>query len=142
MDMSGVQLPTLPSSLQFLEKLQTLCLDYCGLGDIALIGELKMLKVLSLIGSNIVRLPREIGQLTRLQLLDLRDNPTLEIIPPNVLSCLTQLEDLYMENSFLQWGVEGLDSRRNNASLAELKDLPYQCKHTVGGGDPAVAEEN
>uniref|UniRef100_A0A6N2LW98 Uncharacterized protein n=1 Tax=Salix viminalis TaxID=40686 RepID=A0A6N2LW98_SALVM len=110
MDMSRVQLPTLPSSLQFLEKLQTLCLDSCGLGDIALIGELKMLKVLSLTGSNIVQLPREIGQLTRLQLLDLTDNPTLEIIPPNVLSCLTQLEDLYMENSFLQWGVEGLDN--------------------------------
>ncbi|KAJ6434493.1 hypothetical protein OIU84_018081 [Salix udensis] len=103
MDMTRVQLPTLPSSLQFLEKLQTLCLDGCGLGDIALIGELKMLKVLSLMGSNIDRLPREIGQLTRLQLLDLKDNPTLEIIPPNVLSCLTQLEDLYMENSFLQW---------------------------------------
>ncbi|KAJ6757128.1 hypothetical protein OIU74_026388 [Salix koriyanagi] len=129
MDMTKVQLPTLPSSLQFLEKLQTLCLDYCGLGDIALIGELKMLKVLSLIGSNIVRLPREIGKLTRLQLLDLRDNPTLEIIPPNVLSCLTQLEDLYMENSFLQWGVVGLDSPRNNASLAELKDLP--CLSTL-----------
>uniref|UniRef100_A0A6N2LUR3 AAA+ ATPase domain-containing protein n=1 Tax=Salix viminalis TaxID=40686 RepID=A0A6N2LUR3_SALVM len=129
MDMTRVQLPTLPSSLQFLEKLQTLCLYDCVLGDIALIGELKMLKVLSLMGSNIVRLPREIGKLTRLQLLDLTDNPTLEIIPPNVLSCLTQLEDLYMENSFLQWGVEGLDSPRNNASLAELKDLP--CLSTL-----------
>ncbi|KAG5229941.1 disease resistance NBS-LRR family protein [Salix suchowensis] len=129
MDMTRVQLPTLPSSLQFLEKLQTLCLDRCGLRDIALIGELKMLKVLSLMGSNIDRLPREIGQLTRLQLLDLKDNPTLEIIPPNVLSCLTQLEDLYMENSFLQWGVEGLDSPRNNASLVELKDLP--CLSTL-----------
>ncbi|KAJ6757117.1 hypothetical protein OIU74_026382 [Salix koriyanagi] len=129
MDMTEVQLPTLPSSLQFLEKLQTLCLDHCVLGDIALIGELKMLKVLSLMGSNIVQLPREIGQLTRLQLLDLTNNPTLEIIPPNVLSSLTQLEDLYMENSFLQWGVEGLDDRRNNASLAELKDLP--CLSTL-----------
>ncbi|KAB5529216.1 hypothetical protein DKX38_019297 [Salix brachista] len=129
MDMTRVQLPTLPSSLQFLEKLQTLCLDYCVLGDIALIGEIKMLKVLSLIGSNIDRLPREIGQLTRLQLLDLTKNPTLEIIPPNVLSCLTQLEDLYMENNFLQWGVEGLDSPRNNASLAELKNLP--CLSTL-----------
>uniref|UniRef100_A0A6N2LEU2 AAA+ ATPase domain-containing protein n=1 Tax=Salix viminalis TaxID=40686 RepID=A0A6N2LEU2_SALVM len=138
MDMTDVQLPTLPSSLQFLEKLQTLCLNYCGLGDIALIGELKMLKVLSLIGSNIVRLPREIGQLTRLQLLDLTDNPTLEIIPPNVLSCLTQLEDLYMENSFLQWGVEGLDDRRNNASLAELKDLPYLSTLYLHITDPMI----
>ncbi|KAJ6746172.1 hypothetical protein OIU74_028771 [Salix koriyanagi] len=138
MDMTEVQLPTLPSSLQFLEKLQTLCLDHCGLGDIALIGELKMLKVLSLIGSNIVRLPREIGQLTRLQLLDLTHNPTLEIIPPNVLSCLTQLEDLYMENSFLQWGVEGLDSRRNNASLAELKYLPYLSTLYLHITDPMI----
>ncbi|KAB5529260.1 hypothetical protein DKX38_019341 [Salix brachista] len=138
MDMTRVQLPTLPSSLQFLEKLQTLCLDGCGLGDIALIGELKMLKVLSLMGSNIDRLPREIGQLTRLQLLDLKDNPTLEIIPPNVLSCLTQLEDLYMENSFLQWGVEGLDDRRNNASLAELKYLPYLSTLYLHITDPMI----
>ncbi|KAJ6434497.1 hypothetical protein OIU84_018084 [Salix udensis] len=138
MDMTRVQLPTLPSSLQFLEKLQTLCLYYCVLGDIALIGELKMLKVLSVMGSNIVRLPREIGKLTRLQLLDLTDNPTLEIIPPNVLSCLTQLEDLYMENSFLQWGVEGLDSPRNNASLAELKYLPYLSTLYLHITDPMI----
>lgn len=133
-----MQLPTLPSSFQFLEKLQTLCLNSFGLEDIALIGELKMLKVLSLTGSNIVRLPREIGQLTRLQLLDLRDNPTLEIIPPNVLSCLTQLEDLYMENSFLHWGVEGLDSPRNNASLAELKNLPYLSTLYLHITDPMI----
>uniref|UniRef100_A0A6N2LVQ7 AAA+ ATPase domain-containing protein n=1 Tax=Salix viminalis TaxID=40686 RepID=A0A6N2LVQ7_SALVM len=138
MNMTDVQLPTLPSSLQFLEKLQTLCLDYCVLGDIALIGELKMLQVLSLVGSDIDRLPREIGQLTRLQLLDLTDNPTLEIIPPNVLSCLTQLEDLYMENSFLQWGVEGLDDRRNNASLAELKYLPYLSTLYLHITDPMI----
>ncbi|KAJ6380304.1 hypothetical protein OIU76_016879, partial [Salix suchowensis] len=96
MDMTGVQLPTLPSSLQFIEKLQTLCLDHCGLGDIALIGELKMLKVLSLI------------------------------------------EDLYMENNFLQWGVEGLDSRRNNASLAELKYLPYLSTLYLHITDPMI----
>ncbi|KAG6750460.1 hypothetical protein POTOM_044955 [Populus tomentosa] len=137
-DMTDVQLPTLPSSLQFLEKLQTLCLDSCGLKDIAMIGELKMLKVLSLIGSNIVRLPREMGQLTRLQLLDLRDNPSLEMIPPNVLSCLTQLEDLYMENSFLQWGIEGLDSQRNNASLAELKYLPNLSTLYLHITDPMI----
>ncbi|XP_052302596.1 probable disease resistance protein At4g27220 isoform X2 [Populus trichocarpa] len=137
-DMTAVQLPTLPSSLQFLEKLQTLCLDSCGLKDIAMIGELKMLKVLSLIDSNIVRLPREIGQLTRLQLLDLSNNPRLEMIPPNVLSCLTQLEDLYMENSFLQWRIEGLDSQRNNASLAELKYLPNLSTLYLHITDPMI----
>ncbi|XP_011023690.1 PREDICTED: probable disease resistance protein At4g27220 [Populus euphratica] len=138
MDMTGVQFPTLPSSLQFLEKLQTLCLDSCSLKDIAMIGELKMLKVLSLIGSNIVRLPREIGQLTRLQLLDLSNNPRLEIIPLNVLSCLTRLEDLYMENSFLQWVIEGLYSQRNNASLAELKCLPNLSTLYLHITDPKI----
>ena len=66
---SGVLL--LPSSLSSLENLQTLCLD----GEVQnaiIIGELKNLKALSLSLSNTERLPKEIGQLTHLQLLDLR----------------------------------------------------------------------
>ncbi|CAK7340829.1 unnamed protein product [Dovyalis caffra] len=122
-DLSDLHLLAIPSSLQFLENLQTLCLDRCDLGDIAIIGEMKRLLVLSLQGSNIVRLPREIGQLTRLQLLNLSNNPTLVVIPPNVLSCLTQLEDLYMEDSFLRWEDEGSKKVERNASLAELKHL-------------------
>ncbi|KAJ6757134.1 PHOSPHATASE putative-RELATED [Salix koriyanagi] len=54
------------------------------------------------------------------------------------MSCLTQLEDLYMENSILQWGVEGLDSGRNNASLAELKDLPYLSTLYLHITDPMI----
>uniref|UniRef100_A0A2N9EHJ0 Uncharacterized protein n=1 Tax=Fagus sylvatica TaxID=28930 RepID=A0A2N9EHJ0_FAGSY len=66
-------------------------------------------------------LPREIGQLTHLRLLDLSNCSKLEVIPSNVLSRLIQLEELYVRNSFTQWEVEGLNNER--ASLAELKHL-------------------
>ncbi|KAJ4836119.1 hypothetical protein Tsubulata_035425, partial [Turnera subulata] len=123
LDLTEVHLSPLPLSIQHLESLQTLCLDFCHLEDIRLIGHLKNLKVLSMIGSNIVQLPREIGQLTNLQLLDLTRCTRLEVIPANVLSCLTKLEDLLMYNTFLQWEVEGHDGERDIASLSELKLL-------------------
>ncbi|GLT60880.1 hypothetical protein SLA2020_336220 [Shorea laevis] len=121
LDCTKMQLSSLPSSLCLLENLQTLCLDQCVLGDIAVIGELKNLTVLSLLDSHISQLPREIGLLTRLRLLDLSDCSKLEVIPPNVLSSLVALEELYMSNSFSQWEAEGL----NNASLDELKHLSH-----------------
>jgi hypothetical protein len=54
-------------------------------------------------------------------MLDLSNCTKLEVIPPNVLSRLIQLEELYVGNSFTQWEVEGLNNER--ASLAELKHL-------------------
>jgi Leucine-rich repeat (LRR) protein len=121
LDLTKVQLSALPSSLGLLRNLQTLCLDQCVLGDIAVIGELKNLAILSLLNSHISQLPREIGFLTRLRLLDLSHCFKLEAIPPNVLSSLVALEELYMGNSFVQWEAEGL----NNASLAELNNLSH-----------------
>ena len=61
MDLSNVHLSPMPLSLHLLENLHTLCLDGCVLEDIAAVGELNKLQVLSLIDANIVRLPREIG---------------------------------------------------------------------------------
>ena len=43
------------------------------------------------------------------------------MIPPNVLSRLVQLEQLYVCNSFTQWELKGVNNER--ASLAELKHL-------------------
>lgn len=123
LDLTGLHLSSLPSSLQYLQNLQTLCLDHCVLEDIGAIGQLNNLQVLSLCGSNIVQLPKEIGKLTHLRLLDLDNCPSLEVIPPDVLSCLTRLEDLYMGQSFVQWVGEENDGQRENASLAELKLL-------------------
>jgi hypothetical protein len=118
-DLTKMQLSSLPSSLHFLENLQTLCLDQYVLGDIAVIGKLKNLAILSLLDSKISQLPREIGLLSHLHLLDLSNYSKLEVIPANVLSRLEALEELYMETVLL--GGEG----RNNASLAELKGLSH-----------------
>ncbi|KAL9411549.1 hypothetical protein AB3S75_045194 [Citrus x aurantiifolia] len=71
LNFTGIHFSSLPSSLGRLINLQTLCLDGCRLKDIAIVGELKKLEILSLARSNIDQLPLEIGQLTRLRLLDL-----------------------------------------------------------------------
>ncbi|XP_052297550.1 probable disease resistance protein At4g27220 isoform X7 [Citrus sinensis] len=116
----GIHFSSLSSSLGRLINLQTLCLDWCQLEDVAAIGQLKKLEILSFRGSDIKQLPLEIGQLTRLQLLDLSNCRSLVVIAPNVISKFSQLEELYMGDSFSQWDkVEG----GSNASLAELKGL-------------------
>ncbi|KAF2287924.1 hypothetical protein GH714_003263 [Hevea brasiliensis] len=96
---------------------------YCVLEELSAIGELSKLQILSLLDSTIVQLPRDIGKLTCLRLLDLSNCSSLEVIPPDVLSRLTRLEDLYMGCSFVQWEGEEHDAPRENANLAELKLL-------------------
>ncbi|WCJ41510.1 Disease resistance protein (CC-NBS-LRR class) family [Euphorbia peplus] len=115
---------SLPFSLQFLKDLQTLCLDSCVLEDVTLIGELKKLQVLSLVNCTITCLPGEIGNLSNLKLLDLKDCSSLEVIEPNVFSRLTRLEELHMENSFVKWeDIEASNGKRVNANLSELEHL-------------------
>ncbi|KAG8661250.1 uncharacterized protein LOC110607877 [Manihot esculenta] len=123
LDLTRIYLSPLPSSLQSLENLQTLCLDGCDLEDIAAIGELKQLQVLSLLESTIIQLPNEVRKLTCLRLLDLSRCQRLKVISPNVLSALAQLEELYLGGSLVQWEGEGHDEGSNNANLSELKLL-------------------
>ncbi|KDO40609.1 hypothetical protein CISIN_1g0029391mg, partial [Citrus sinensis] len=98
-----MRLLSLPSSIRLLTDLRTLCLDGCKLEDIRIIGELKELEILSLQGCDIEHLPREIGQLTQLKLLDLSYCFELKVIAPNVLSNLSQLEELYMATCCIKW---------------------------------------
>ncbi|KAJ7942931.1 Disease resistance protein [Quillaja saponaria] len=123
MDLTQMHFPSLPSSIALLGYLQTLCLAICMLDDVALIGELKNLKILSFLQSDIKQLPRELGKLTQLQLLDLTDCSKLEIIPPNVFSSLKRLEELNMENSFVGWENEVSNSQGINARVSELDCL-------------------
>ncbi|KAI4346282.1 hypothetical protein L6164_013348 [Bauhinia variegata] len=110
----------LPSSINLLSNLHTLCLHQCVLGDIEIIGELRSLKILSIAGSVIEQLPREIGQLLKLQLLDLSDCSQLEFIPHGVLSELKMLEMLFIGGkSFDQWSVG------HQQSIASLDELNY-----------------
>ncbi|XP_075657794.1 disease resistance protein At4g27190-like isoform X2 [Castanea sativa] len=115
-----------PSSLSSLENLQTLCLDGTEL-DVIIIGELKNLKGLSLSLYKTERLPKEIGQLTHLQLLDLRECSKLKFIPPNVLSNLKRLEELYLPD-FVEWEVEAQSTERVTAMVSELDHLSHLKK--------------
>ncbi|KAJ0078671.1 hypothetical protein Patl1_24489 [Pistacia atlantica] len=92
-----MQQSMLPSSLDLLANLQTLCLDGIRIEDVAIIGKLEKLKVLSLQNSSINELSTELGQLTQLRLLDLRNCWQLKVIVPNVISKLSQLEELYIK---------------------------------------------
>ncbi|ESR46258.1 hypothetical protein CICLE_v10003411mg [Citrus x clementina] len=122
-NLTYMNLLSLPSTLGFLLNLRALSLCYCKLVDISVIGGLKKLEILCLRGSDIKQLPTEVGQLTWLTLLDLRECRKLEVIPPNVLSNLSHLEELYIScRSFQKWEVEVEGVK--NAGVEELKHLP------------------
>ncbi|GKV27867.1 hypothetical protein SLEP1_g36987 [Rubroshorea leprosula] len=131
LDLTKMHMTSLPSSISFLKNLHTFCLYWSVLGDIRIIGELKNLESLTLRGSDFEELPGEIGQLTRLKLLDLSDCAKLKIIPPCVLANMSRLEELYLGNSFDGWEVEENENQRN-ASIAELKHLKKLTNLEVG----------
>ncbi|PQP93297.1 disease resistance protein RPS5-like [Prunus yedoensis var. nudiflora] len=105
--------------------LHTLYLEDCKLGDIShVIGGLENLEILSFARSQINKLPREIGLLHRLRMLDATDCEGLKEIPHGVLSNLRRLEELYMAESFLNWGpATGSKDETSMASLDEVMSL-------------------
>ena len=66
-------------------------------GDISIIGNLVTLEILSIRDSWLVEVPVEIGKLTNLIMLELRNEcKTIERISTGVLSSLVQSEELHM----------------------------------------------
>ncbi|TYK07712.1 disease resistance protein [Cucumis melo var. makuwa] len=123
LDLTGLCIQRLPPSIDQLVNLQTLCLDDCVLPDMSIVGELKKLEILSLRASDIIALPRVIGELTNLKMLNLSDCSKLKVIPGNLLSRLTGLSELYMDNSFKHWNVGQVEGYVN-ARISELDKLP------------------
>ncbi|TMX02901.1 hypothetical protein EJD97_019341 [Solanum chilense] len=88
-----------PVSIQRLSNLRTLCLSNLRLDDISIIGQLVTLEILSIRDSQLEELPTEIGKLTNLIMLELRnEKKPLEMISPGVLSRLVRLEELHIMN--------------------------------------------
>ncbi|XP_056173064.1 uncharacterized protein LOC115662003 [Syzygium oleosum] len=137
LNLTGIRLSRSPSPFQFLEKLHTLCLDCCSLEDVAILGELKQIQILSIRYSYIDRLPKEIGQLTKLRLLDLNYCSQLRTIEPDVLGSLVKLEELYMEDSFHRWNAVD-QTPPTNASLIELNNMKNLCTLHVSIPNPNV----
>ncbi|KAJ7950384.1 Disease resistance protein [Quillaja saponaria] len=123
LDLTGMHITSLPMSFRFLTSLRTLCLDDCVLEDMALIGALKNLEILSLRNSVMKQLPTEIQKLTRLRMLDLIGSEIGMMIKQFIIPSLTKLEELYMGNSSITWEAEGSNEQRN-ASFAELENWP------------------
>ncbi|MCH87675.1 CC-NBS-LRR resistance protein, partial [Trifolium medium] len=86
------------------------------------IGALKNLEILRLWKSSMIKLPKEIRNLTKIRLLDL-SHSGIEVIPPNIISSLSKLEELYMGNTSIKWEDENSAKQNVNASLAELGQL-------------------
>ena len=125
LDISGLPVLSLPSSIRLLENLCTLYMDRCKSKDISILGGLKKLEILSLNRSFINTFPEELAELTELRMLDMRSCAYIQTISPNIISRLHGLEELYLQGSFCQWGnrVGGTNEERN-ASLEELINLP------------------
>ncbi|KEH38509.1 NBS-LRR type disease resistance protein [Medicago truncatula] len=115
--------PFPPKSLCLLTKIISLELSGCVLEDISIVAELKSLEILSLERSDFNELPKEIGQLNNLRMLNLTNCSRLRFIPANLISSLTCLEELYMGNCFIQWDVKESKDQSRNASLEELRNL-------------------
>ncbi|CAB4316621.1 unnamed protein product [Prunus armeniaca] len=132
-DVHGIS--AVPSSLGLLKSLRSLSLNGCRyLTDISdVIGRLENLEILSFRKcSRILELPREIGLLKHLRLLDITDCNFLEKIPHGLLSSLSSLEELYMENSFRKWEQSTVESEdKRMASLVEVMSLSNHLKVLV-----------
>ncbi|KAL0552592.1 hypothetical protein IC582_011710 [Cucumis melo] len=121
----NISLMQRPSDLYSLANIRVLCLRGCDLGSIDMLGELKKLEILDLSGSNIIQIPTTMSQLTQLKMLNLSNCfNKLNIIPPNILSKLTKLEELRL-GTFDGWEREEWYEGRKNASLSELRCLPH-----------------
>ncbi|KAG8372108.1 hypothetical protein BUALT_Bualt12G0032200 [Buddleja alternifolia] len=119
-----ISFKSLPQTIQLLENLLTLQLEFCALESISIIGELSSLEILSFRSCHsICELPAEIGKLTRLKLLEFSNCISLERVVPGVISRFVQLEELKMIGSFKGWEAEKNRKERRNASLNELQSL-------------------
>ncbi|KAF2320170.1 hypothetical protein GH714_024923 [Hevea brasiliensis] len=133
LNLSRTSIKSLPESLFKLFNLRRLFLNHCVLITTlsSKVGELKQLEVLDLEGTEIMYLPKEVGQLTNLTCLEVsffeptsqrRLEQSGEIIPCGAISALSQLEELNIDMSY--------DDKRWNASaeavvseICKLKSL-------------------
>ncbi|KAK2360643.1 putative disease resistance protein [Trifolium repens] len=122
LDLTFLNLSSLPTSFCSLTSLQTLCLEHCVLENIDITGDLKNLEILSLLNSSMINLPSNIREMTKLRMLDL-SNSGIEVIPPNIISSLSNLEELYMGNISIKWEDENSVEQKENDILAELQPL-------------------
>ncbi|XP_065855696.1 uncharacterized protein [Euphorbia lathyris] len=136
----SLDVTSLPHSVNMLKNLRTLRAKVLKSEDMSAVGGLINLEFLSISTLSSTCIPKEMGQLRNLRLLDLR-KMNLTYIPPGVLSRMVKLEELYLPLSFRKWGCSTKkgaddyeewesredddcdDEERINASLSEIVSL-------------------
>ncbi|KAK4275784.1 hypothetical protein QN277_018809 [Acacia crassicarpa] len=94
----------LPISIDMLKNLQTLCLNGWILGDMSILGELKMLETIELLSCVIEQLPNGLANLRRLKSLEV-SRCSMGRNPLEVLAECSQLEELYFVGNHLYDGM-------------------------------------
>ncbi|KAK9940482.1 hypothetical protein M0R45_017141 [Rubus argutus] len=128
LDLTETSISLLPHSLRLLTDLQALYLDRCEkLVDISIVRKLKKLEILSMRFCNLEELPKEVGELKSLKILDVTC-ALFMTVPPKVISKLQRLEELYMMCPFSEWGSHKSRSRCKRAGLygESAKLLPHK----------------
>ncbi|KAM5582446.1 hypothetical protein ABKV19_002723 [Rosa sericea] len=127
LDLSQTRISFLPTSFNILINLQTLYLDGClsTIDNISILGKLKKLEILSMRELPLMELPKEIGDLSHLRMLDITGD-YVDNVPSEVICNLNSLEELYMQCNFADWGskVEGA-GEENIVAFDELTGLSY-----------------
>ncbi|KAB2607011.1 disease resistance protein [Pyrus ussuriensis x Pyrus communis] len=114
-----------------LKNLRTLILDGSDFDGMStdVIGGLENLEILSFRGCGSMReLPREIGRLQQLRLLDTTNCWNLEVIRHGIFSGLCRLEELYMMRSFKNWEIGTGREDKGMASISEVMSLSHHLK--------------
>ncbi|KAB2606998.1 disease resistance protein [Pyrus ussuriensis x Pyrus communis] len=129
----GMEMEDLGSSRSpgVLKNLRTLILNGSKFDGMStdVIGSLEKLEILSFRGCYYMReLPREIGRLKQLRLLDTINCRNLEVIPHGIFSGLCRLEELYMMGSFDQWDLGTGSEDKGMASISEVMSLSDHLK--------------
>ncbi|ERN03891.1 disease resistance protein RPS2 [Amborella trichopoda] len=108
LDLSYTRVSSLPCSISKLENLLVLRLRRCPIRELpATFGELRRLQLLDLSGCRMIEeLPIGFGGMTDLRRLHLSWTRSLTRFPPRAWSCLSNLEELYIQECGLPWSIE------------------------------------
>ncbi|XP_065857698.1 uncharacterized protein [Euphorbia lathyris] len=126
----SLDVPSLPHSLDVLSNLRMLRLKVLRFEDMSCIGGLIDLEFLSISTPSLTDIPKEMGQLGNLRLLDLR-KMNIAWFPPGVLSRMLKLEELYLPLSFRRWGCRAQDEHDDYDEWGSWEEDDYDDKERI-----------